>query len=189
MEPDFLPQIQNRIYEIRGLRVMLDRDLAALYGVDTKVLNQSVKRNLKRFPDDFMFQLTAQEFDEWRHSCMNAGGDPFLRSQNVTLETSRGKHTKYLPHAFAEQGVVMLSGILNSDRAIAMNIAIMRTFVHIRKAMVLKNDLQEQIREIRERIDEHDVRLNQLYDALENLLDEKTAQRNWENREPIGFRK
>jgi hypothetical protein len=115
--------IQNRIYEIRGERVMLDFDLAALYEVETKVLNQAVKRNSSRFPGDFMFQLTRQEWEMLRSQ--NVTADP-LRSQNVTLETGRGRHTKYLPFAFTEQGVAMLSGVLRSDKAIQMNIAIMR---------------------------------------------------------------
>lgn len=109
--------IESLIYEIRGQKVMLDRDLAKMYGVETKVLNQAVKRNMKRFPEDFMFQLTPEE-------C--------LRSQIVTLNTKQGQHLKYMPHAFTEQGVAMLSSILKSDTAIEINIRIMRTFVAIR---------------------------------------------------------
>jgi hypothetical protein len=178
--------IQNRIYEIRGERVMLDFDLAALYEVETKVLNQAVKRNSSRFPGDFMFQLTRQEWEMLRSQ--NVTADP-LRSQNVTLETGRGRHTKYLPFAFTEQGVAMLSGVLRSDKAIQMNIAIMRAFVAVRKALLEHTDLTSQIREIKERLGEHDVQLSQIYDALENMLDEKAAQRKWEDRERIGFKK
>ena len=119
MENSILKQtaIESLIYEIRGQKVMLDRDLAKMYGVETKVLNQAVKRNMKRFPEDFMFQLTPEE-------C--------LRSQIVTLNTKQGQHLKYMPHAFTEQGVAMLSSILKSDTAIEINIRIMRTFVAIR---------------------------------------------------------
>jgi phage regulator Rha-like protein len=109
--------------------------------------------------------------------------------QNKTLKKGRGQHTKYLPYAFTEQGVAMLSGILNSDKAINMNIAIMRAFVEVRKALLLQTDLKEQLKQIRERLGEHDAQLNQIYDAIENLLDEKIAPRKWEERERIGFKK
>jgi phage regulator Rha-like protein len=109
--------------------------------------------------------------------------------QNETLKTGRGQHSKYMPYAFTEQGVAMLSGILNSDKAINMNIAIMRAFVEVRKVLLMQTDLKEQLREIKERLGEHDVQLNQIYDAMENLLDEKAAQRKWDARERIGFKK
>ncbi len=112
--------IQSKIYEIRGQRVMLDRDLAELYQVTTGNLNKAVKRNIRRFPPDFMFQLTKEEWDS-------------LRFQFGIIETGRGKYTKYLPHAFTEQGLAMLSGILTSDIAIDVNISIMRAFVAIRR--------------------------------------------------------
>ncbi len=108
--------IQSRIYEIRGQRVMLDRDLAELYQVTTGNLNKAVKRNIKRFPSDFMFQLTTEEWE-------------LLKFQIGILKNGRGQHTKYLPYAFTEQGLAMLSGILNSDIAINVNINIMRVFV------------------------------------------------------------
>ena len=114
--------IQNRIYEIRGERVMLDRDLAALYETETKALNLAVKRNIKRFPKDFMFQLTKEEFEGLRFQIetLEKSDNP-LRLQNETLKTGRGQHSKYQPYAFTEQGVAMLSGILNSGKAINMN--------------------------------------------------------------------
>ncbi|MEO6832576.1 MAG: ORF6N domain-containing protein [Chitinophagaceae bacterium] len=183
--------IQNRIYELRGQRVMLDRDLAALYEVETKAFNQAVKRNNKRFPEDFMFQLTKAEWESLRFQFEASNNNAnSLRSQIVTLETSgRGQHSKYMPYAFTEQGVAMLSGILNSDRAINMNIAIMRAFVEIRRAIMLHSDIKEQLREIKERISEHDTQLSGIYDAIENLLDDKAAQRKWEDRDHIGFKK
>ena len=107
----------------------------------------------------------------------------------MTLKKGRGQHRKFLPYAFTEQGVAMLSGILNSDKAISMNIAIMRAFVEVRKVLLRQTDLKEQLKEIRERLGGHDAQLNQIYDAMENLLDEKAAQRKWEHRERIGFKK
>jgi ORF6N domain len=207
--------IQNRIYEIRGERVMLDKDLATLYEIETKALNQAVKRNIKRFPPDFIFQLTWEEFESIRfqietlettdslksqfvtskginhrrpqiETSETAGGS---RSQIVTLKINRGENLKYLPYAFTEQGVAMLSGIINSDKAISMNIAIMRAFVEIKKILLSENNMKEQLRQIKDRLGGHDVQLNQIYDAMENLLDEKAAQRKWEDRERIGFSK
>src|SRR5260221_5892639 len=123
---EIIKSIQNRIYEIRGERVMLDRDLAALYETETKALNLAVKRNIKRFPKDFMFQLTKEEFENLRFQFETSKSVNPLRLQNETSKGSGG--TRYLPYAFTEQGVAMLSGILNSAKAISMNIAIMRTF-------------------------------------------------------------
>lgn len=192
--------IQNRIYEIRGERVMLDRDLASLYEVETKHLNEAVKRNLKRFPADFMFQLTKVEFEEYRLQIETLENSNPLKLQITTLQvedhslrsqfaTSKRGGTRYLPYAFTEQGVAMLSGILNSDKAINMNIAIMRAFVEVRKILLKENDLKEQLNQIKNRLGEHDAQLNQIYDAMENLLDEKAAERKWNERERIGFRK
>ncbi|MGN8058409.1 ORF6N domain-containing protein [Pedobacter sp. 22163] len=190
-----IKSIQNRIYEIRGERVMLDFDLASLYEVETKVLNQAVKRNVKRFPEDFMFQLTSAEFEEIRLQidASNQGtssqivvtGGTNLKSQIVT---SSWGGTRKLPYAFTEQGVAMLSGVLKSDKAINMNIAIMRAFVDVRKILLKQSNLNEQLTEIKERIGEHDVQLNELYDAMENLIDEKIAQLKWNDRQRIGFK-
>jgi hypothetical protein len=182
-----IQSIQNRIYEIRDQRVMLDRDLAFLYEVQTKVLNQAVKRNIERFPVDFMFQLTREEYAFLKFTAQDLDNTEPLRSQIVTSKEKGGD--RYLPYAFTEQGVAMLSGILNSEKAISMNIAIMRTFVAIKKAVLNHDDLKEQLRQIKERVGEHDAQLNQIYDAMENLLDEKSAQRKWEERQRIGFNK
>ena len=166
---------------------MLDRDLAALYETQTKSLNLAVKRNSKRFPKDFMFQLTKAEFENLRFQIETSESNSSLRLQNETSNSRGG--TRYLPYAFTEQGVAMLSGILNSDMAINMNIAIMRAFVEIRKIVLKQNDFREQLKQVKERLGEHDAQLNQIYDAMENLLDEKAAQRKWEDRERIGFKK
>ena len=167
---------------------MLDKDLAALYETETKALNQAVKRNLKRFPPDFMFQLTKEEYNCLRFQFETIKSEEPLRSQIVTSDSVRGKHSKYLPYVFTEQGVAMLSGVVNSDKAIEMNIAIMRAFVAVRHVLLKQSDLKEQLREIKERLGEHDTQLNHIYDAMENLLDENAAQRKWDGRERIGFK-
>jgi phage regulator Rha-like protein len=186
---DIIRSIQNRIFEVRGERVMLDFDLADLYEVPTKALNQAVKRNVKRFPADFMFRLTITEWQGIRSQFVTAFNNlNSSRSQNVTASQSR-RNTKVTPYAFTEQGVAMLSGILNSDKAINMNIAIMRAFVEVRRVLLQQNDMKEQLKQFKERLGEHDPQLNQIYDALENLLDERAAQRTWDARERIGFKK
>jgi hypothetical protein len=187
-EMRIIKSIQNRIYEIRGERVLLDFDLAALYEVPTKVLNQAVKRNIKRFPKDFMFRLTSDEWGEmWSQIVTTSEEQTSMRSQIVTASQSK-RNTKTTPYAFTEQGIAMLSGILNSDKAIAMNIAIMRAFVEIRRILIQETDLRIQLNQIRERIGEHDTQLNAIYDAMENLLDEKAAQKKFEERKRIGFK-
>jgi hypothetical protein len=186
---NIIRSIQNRIYEIRGERVMLDFDLAALYAVPTKALNQAVKRNSKRFPKDFMFRLTLAEWENIRSQNVTAFDNlNRSRSQNVTAWQTR-RNTNVTPYAFTEQGVAMLSGILNSDTAINMNIAIMRAFVEVRRILLQQSDLKEQLRLVKEKLGDHDAQLNQIYDALENLLDEKAAQIKWNQRERIGFKK
>ena len=141
-----LENIENLIHVIRGKQVMLDRDLARLYGVETKILNQAVKRNIERFPEDFMFQLSKEEFENWKSQLTISNTDEFLRSQFVTIENEgevlssqnasidmRGRHVKYMPYAFTESGIAMLSGVLRSPQAVSMNIQIMRAFVAMRR--------------------------------------------------------
>ena len=143
---DELSRIQGKIYEIRGYKVMLDFDLAVLYGSETKVLKQSVRRNIERFPNDFMFELTWEEYNS-------------LRSQFVTLEIGRGKYSKYLPFAFTEQGVAMLSSVLNSKTAIAKNINIMRAFVFVREILMNPpinevKELQNEVKELKQYVED-----------------------------------
>ena len=138
-----LETIQTKIYEIRGIKVMLDFDLAELYEVKTKVLNQAVKRNIKRFPDDFMFRLSP---DEWRN----------MRSQSVTASIDK-RNVLAMPFAFTEQGVSMLSGILTSDKAIDVNISIMRAFVFIRQYALTHKDLTTRLQELEAKYDKHDT--------------------------------
>ena len=152
----------------------MDFDLAELYEVETKVLNQSVKRNAKRFPGDFMFQLDDQEYIS-------------LRSQIVTLdEAGRGKHRKYLPFAFTEQGVAMLSGILNSDVAINVNIAIMRTFVLIRKYAIEHKEFSEKLLELETKYDKN---FNDVYEALNYLIKKDEKEVIQKERKQIGYKK
>lgn len=189
---NIIRSIQNRIYEIRGERVMLDFDLAALYGVETKALNQAVKRNSKRFPPDFMFQLTAEEWDHmWSQFVTTSGSEEKVKDSWSQTVTSSRKHRPKtaLPYAFTEQGVAMLSGVLNSEKAINMNIAIMRAFVEIKRLTMKQGDIREELKAIQQRIGEHDTQLSAIYDAIENLLDDTAAQRKWDNRERIGFKK
>lgn len=183
---EIIKSIQNRIYEIRGERVMLDRDLAALYETETGALNLAVKRNIRRFPSDFMFQLTKEEYESLRFQFEISNNDQPLTLQNESSKRRGGD--RYLPYAFTEQGVAMLSGILRSEKAINMNIAIMRAFVEIRRILLQQNDLREQIRQIKDRMGEHDVQLGHIYDAMENLLDEKAGQKKWDDRDRIGFK-
>ncbi|TXJ29541.1 MAG: ORF6N domain-containing protein [Chitinophagaceae bacterium] len=182
-------KIQDKIHEIRGERVMLDFDLAVLYDTTTKAFNQAVRRNKDRFPEDFLFQLSEQE---WQ-TVQNGLAEPSRQlSPNWSqIVTSSQKHRKkaLLPYAFTEQGVAMLSGVLHSPKAIKMNISIMRAFVEIRRFVAQNLSLKEQLKEIRERLGEHDVQLKQIYDTLENMLNKTISQQEWESRERIGYKK
>jgi hypothetical protein len=169
--------IIRKIYVLRGQKVMLDMDLAVLYEVETGYLKRQVKRNIERFPEDFMFELDGMEIQN-------------LRSQ---IGISSWGGTRYLPFAFTEQGVAMLSGVINSSKAIEMNIAIMRAFVEMRNLVHDNKKIAEQIKALFERVGEHDVQLAAIYDALENLMDkkvdEKIEKQQWIERERIGFKK
>ena len=170
--------IQNRIYEVRGEKIMLDFDLAKLYEVETRVFNQAVKRNKDSFPKDFMFRLTAAEWSQ------------ISSSQIVMMDNlPKNRAGKYLPYAFTEHGVTMLASILKSQKARAMNIAIVRAFVALRKLIIQKDELIEFVKMLKTRIDEHDVQLSSIYMAIENLLDKKANEKKWEERERIGFTK
>jgi hypothetical protein len=187
---NIIQSLQNRIFEIRGLRVLLDKDLAVIYETDTKVLNQAVKRHIDRFPLDFMFQLTIEELEIINQQSIISNLNPNLKSQIVTSSSSSANWggARFLPYAFTEQGVAMLSGIINSKRAIQMNIAIMRAFVELRKVLLMKSDFKIQLDEIKERLGGHDAQLNQIYDAIENIIDQNTAQNKWDHRDRIGFK-
>jgi hypothetical protein len=155
--------ISRLIREIRGERVMLDSDLASLYGVETKALNQAVKRNPGRFPPDFMLRLTAGEFDDLRRQ----SGTSALRSQIATLKPGRGGR-RYLPLAFTEQGVAMLSSVLRSERAIKVNVEIMRTFVRLRHWAVTHSDLARRLDELESM---YDAQFKVVFDAIRQLTE------------------
>ena len=175
-----LQVIQNKIYEVRGHKVMLDFDLAELYEVQTKALNQAVKRNIKRFPIDFMFRLT---FDEWEavrsQSATTSKSIKNMQSQNVTTSQKK-RNVKATPYAFTEQGLAMLSGILNSDKAINVNIAIMRAFVMIRQYALTYKELTERLKEI-------EGKFTDVYEAINYLLEKDKQQIEYKKRKRIGF--
>lgn len=148
--------VEQKIFYIRGHKVMLDRDLAELYGVPTYRLNEQVKRNIKRFPADFMFQLTREEAQS-------------SRSQIAMLK--RGQNIKYLPYAFTEQGIAMLSSVLNSDRAIQVNIAIMRAFVKLREVLATHKELAAQFKELERKVGVHDHQIVAIFDAIRKLME------------------
>ncbi|MDO8649394.1 MAG: ORF6N domain-containing protein [Candidatus Peregrinibacteria bacterium] len=160
-------RIQKAILLIRGLKVMLDRDLADLYGVETRVLVQAVKRNQERFPKDFMFQLSKEEAE-------------ILRSQFVTSRSWGGR--RYPPYAFTEQGVAMLSSVLHSDRAVEVNIEIMRAFVRLREMLASHKDLARKLAELEEKYDEH---FRVVFDAIRQLMEPLTSRK---KKRRIGFR-
>ena len=159
-------RIENKIYLIRGQKVMLDFDLAELYGIETKYLKRQVKRNLKRFPRDFMFQLSKKEN---------------LRCQIVT--SSYGGR-RYLPYAFTEQGVAMLSSILNSERAIQANIAIVRAFVKLRRILSTHKELAKKLKELENKVENHDSEIEGIFEAIRQLVAPEK-----ESKKKIGFLK
>ena len=158
--------ITSRIYFIRGFKVMLDKDLAELYGVETRVLKQAVKRNNERFPEDFMFSLTNQDVRN-------------LTSQIVISSWGGSRHP---PMAFTEQGVAMLSSVLNCKQALEVNIAIMRTFVKMREIMATNKEFAEKLKSIEEQLSEHDEQFHMVFEAIKQLL-----QDNEKPKKKIGF--
>jgi hypothetical protein len=185
---EIIQSLQNRIYEIRGQRVILDKDIAQLYEIETRILNQAVKRHIDRFPDDFMFQISSKELESIQMQNKVKDLNPNLKSQIVISSLGDWGGNRHLPLAFTEQGVAMLSGIINSKKAINMNIAIMRAFVELRRVLLIKIDFKHQLDEIKERLGGHDAQLTQIYEAIENILDENAAKNKWDNRTRIGFK-
>ena len=152
--------IERKIFLLRGQKVMISIHLAKLYGVKVKVLIQTIKRNIERFPEDFMFQLTREETQS-------------LRSQFVTLNNSgskRGKHLKFMPYAFTEQGVAMLSSVLRSKKAVQVNIAIMRAFVKLRQILFHHKELAHKLEEIERKISRHDEDIQNIFEAIRQLM-------------------
>ena len=149
-------RIESKIYIIRGQKVMIDRDLAGLYNVPTKRLNEQVKRNVQRFPEDFMFQLTISEKEQLVANC-----DRFK-----TL-----KHSTSLPYAFTEQGVAMLSSVLNSERAILVNIAIMRAFVKLKQVLATHKEVSRKLKELESKVEGHDENIKAIFDVIRQLIE------------------
>ena len=194
---ELIKSIQNNIHDLRGERVMLDFDLAILYEVETRIMNQAVKRNTGKFPEDFMFRLTTHEWDSIQLQDAISKDENNSSSQFVMMKIPKNRTGKYLPYAFTEHGVTMLASVLRSKKAIDMNIAIVRAFTAMRRFAKNNNDLIGQIQELKiemqARLGEHDVQLTAIYDALENMLDKKQNEidikEKWNARERIGFKK
>lgn len=168
-----IKNIQSKIYEIRNQKVMLDFDLAQLYEVETRVLNQAVKRNIDRFPDDFMFQLTKQEFD-------------FLISQIVISKTETRGGTQKMPYAFTEQGVSMLSSVLKSKKAVQVNISIMRVFVAVKQMILSNSELSKKLEELETK---YNKQFSDVYEALNYLMDIKKVEEKTKKRKLIGYKR
>ena len=166
-----LELIHQKIHQIRGQKVILDFDLAELYQVETKRLKEAVRRNLNRFPNDFMFELTIEEND-------------FLRSQFATLENGRGKFSKYLPFAFTEQGVAMLSSVLKSEKAIEVTIAIIRAFVHIRQYALNHLELTNQLKQLEIK---YDKQFDDVFEAINYLLKKDSQEKQLKERKSVGY--
>lgn len=152
-----LERIESRIFLIRGRKVMLDADLAALYGVPTGRLNEQVKRNIDRFPPDFMFQLNATEYDS-------------LRSQFATLKHGRGQHRKYLPRVFTEHGAIMAASVLGSERAVQVSIHVVRAFVQLREMLSSNKELARKLNDLERKLTTHDRAITELIEAIRQLM-------------------
>jgi ORF6N domain-containing protein len=168
-------QIARRICYVRGEKVLLDVDLAALYGVATKALNQAVRRNRDRFPDDFMFQLTTKEVLILRSqfvtsSSQGAKDQAAGNSSQIVMSSKRHGGRRYRPYVFTEQGVAMLSSVLNSDRAVKVNIAIMRAFVRLRQTLDANRELARKFSELERRVDKHDEEIAAILEAIRQLM-------------------
>ena len=161
--------VVNKIYEIRGQKVMLDRDLAELYGVETRVLNQAVKRNLNRFPEDFMFQLSQEELENWK--------------SQIVISNREKLGLRKPPYAFTEHGVLMLSSVLNSPQAVQVNIQIVRIFTRLRKLLSEHIDLKLEIEEIKKHLNNHDKNIELVFSYLDQLIDKQN-----QPRKRIGFK-
>ena len=173
MSKEIIPaeQIALRIRHFRGERVLLDFDLAALYGVETRVLNQAVRRNADRFPADFMFQLSGKETETLSQLVTpSVPGHDVSNSSQIVMSSGKYRGKRYRPYAFTEQGVAMLSSVLNSESAVKMNIAIMRAFVQLRRALETNRELARKFSELERRIDKHDAEIDAILEAIRQLM-------------------
>jgi ORF6N domain len=189
--------IQNKIYEVRGEKVMLDFDLAKLYEVETRVLNQALNRNIESFPKDFMFRITKKEWKEMMSQIVISSETVLKEEINMisqsVISSQRKRKLSSPPYAFTEHGVTMLASILKSPKARKMNIAIVRAFITLKKFVNKSTNLLALVQELKDRVGEHDVQLSSIYDAIENLLEEKVEEKvkekDWNERKRIGFNK
>jgi hypothetical protein len=169
-----LQQIEQAIYLIRGLRVMLDTDLAAFYGVPVRALNQAVKRNAARFPGDFVFQVTQTEAASLRSQIVTLDVGDSSRADAPRTPSRRGRHRKYLPHAFTEHGAIMAATVLNSERAVQVSVLVVRAFVRLRQILAEHRDLARRIealeREFTHKTSEHEQHIRRIYEILDDLM-------------------
>ena len=165
-----LEGVVSRIFLVRGQKVMLDSDLATLYGVSTKRLNEQVHRNIRRFPSDFMFQLTKGEVEP-------------LRSQNATLKRGRGQHRKYLPYVFTEHGAIMAASVLDSERAVQISTYVVRAFVQLREMLSSNKELAHKLNELERKLTTHDRAITELIEAIRQLMTPPEPKK----KRPIGF--
>jgi hypothetical protein len=175
MSKEIIPvePIAQRILQLRGQKVILDRDLAALYGVETRVLNQAVKRSRDRFPADFMFRLTAAEAQRLRSQIVTVKRQKIEAEQVATTSSQivmRSRGVRYRPYAFTEQGVAMLSSVLNSERAVKVNIAIMRAFVKLRETLETNRELARKFSDLEKRVGKHDEEIAAIIEAIRQLM-------------------
>jgi len=172
MNKEIVPadQIALRIRNFRGEKVLLDFDLAALYGVETRVLNQAVKRNADRFPSDFMFQLSVEEAEMRSQRVTSSTGQTVSDSSQIVMSPGKHRGKRYRPYAFSEQGVAMLSSVLNSERAIKVNIAIMRAFVKLRQILETNRELAKKFSELERRVGKHDEEIDAILEAIRQLM-------------------
>ncbi len=176
--------IERKILLVRRQKVMLDSDLAQLYGVETFNLNKAVKRNNERFPEDFMFQLNKEEADSLRFQTGILKPDGQATSQSAEIKPSRGQHRKYLPYVFTEQGVAMLSSVLRSKQAVQVNIAIMRAFVKLKEMLSTNKELAYKFAQLERKIEKHDDEIKLIFDAIRQLMATPTTKKR-----KIGFRR
>lgn len=167
--------IRSRIYLIRNKKVMIDRDLAELYGVETRILNQAVRRNKKRFPEDFMFQMTGEEIQDWK--------------SQIVISNREKMGIRKLPLVFTEQGVAMLSSIINSDRAIMVNIQIMRVFTKMRKLVETHKEILQKLEQLEKKDIEHDQKIMLIFQYLKQLEKTKQKDTDFKSRKKIGFKR
>lgn len=166
--------VDNLIFTIRGQKVLLDADLAEIYGVPTKVFNQAMKRNQERFPEDFRFQITEEEWENLKSQIVTSSLESEVsgasRSQIVTLKTGRGQHRKYLPYAFTEHGAIMAATVLNSPEAVTMSVYVVRAFVQMREQMASNREILKRLAEIDQTLLQHDQALQVIWTQLQPLL-------------------